>query len=58
MKTCRHCGRIEADNVYMCPSCDRPLPINWPSLVLLEKAAITVLVPMIVWAVMTRLLGV
>jgi hypothetical protein len=42
----------------MCPLCDQPLPINWPSTVLLEKAAITVLIPMIVWVVMTRLLGV
>jgi hypothetical protein len=58
MKTCRHCGRIEPDNVYMCPACDRPLPIRGPSARLLQKAALTLGIPVVVWELMTRLLRV
>jgi hypothetical protein len=58
MKTCRHCGRAEPDNVYMCPTCDRPLPIKWPSQFTIRKVALTVLIPILIWVVMTRLLGV
>jgi hypothetical protein len=58
MKTCSHCGGQEPDNVYMCPLCDRPLPIKWPSSLVLQKAALTLLIPVLVWVMMTRLLGV
>jgi hypothetical protein len=56
MKTCRHCGRIEPDNVYMCPACDRPLPIRGPSGRLLQRALLTLVIPLVVWVLMTRLL--
>lgn len=58
MKTCRHCGCIEPDNAYMCTVCERSLPFRGPSELLLRKAALTVLIPGVVWIVMTRLLHV
>jgi hypothetical protein len=58
MKTCRHCGRVEPDNVYMCPACDRPMPIKWPSRLALQKIALAVLIPLFVYLLMTRFLGV
>jgi len=58
MKTCRHCGCIEPDNAYMCSVCDRPLPFQGPSGTFLRKFALTVTIPILIWVVMTRLLGV
>jgi hypothetical protein len=58
MKSCRHCGSVEPDDVYRCSMCERPLPIEWPGEIALKKAALTVVVPIFVWVVMTRVLGV
>jgi hypothetical protein len=38
--------------------CERALPLRRPSDIALRKAAITFVVPIFVWVVMTRLLGV
>lgn len=57
MKTCRNCGLTHPDNVYICPVCDRTLPFNGPSPLAIKKAGITILVPILVWIVMSRLLG-
>ena len=58
MKTCRHCGNSDSDDAYRCSVCQRALPIRWPSELALRKAALTVVIPVFVWVVMTRLLGV
>jgi hypothetical protein len=58
MKTCRHCGSAEPDSVYRCSVCERALPVKWPGEVALKKAALTVIIPFLVWVVMTRILGV
>ena len=57
MKTCRHCNSIEADNTYICSVCQRAMPFAGPSTRTLQKAALTVAIPIVVWVVMTRLLG-
>jgi hypothetical protein len=58
MKTCRHCGSAEPDNVYRCTVCERSLPFKWPSQMARRKAALTVVIPIVVWMIMTRLIGV
>jgi hypothetical protein len=58
MKTCRHCGSAEPEDVYRCSVCQRALPIGWPNEIALKKAALTVIIPPCVWVLMTRLLQV
>jgi hypothetical protein len=58
MKTCRHCGSAEPDNVYTCTVCEHALPFKWPSQIARRKAALTVVIPILVWVVLTRLIGV
>lgn len=58
MKTCTHCGSAEPDSVYRCSVCQRALPIRWPGEMALRKAALTVVIPVFVWMIMTRVLGV
>ncbi len=58
MKTCRHCGSAEPDNVYTCTVCERALPFKWPSQMARRKAALTVVIPIFVWVVLRRLIGV
>jgi hypothetical protein len=57
MKACRHCGSAEPDNVYTCSVCERTLPFKWPSQMVLRKAALTVVIPIFIWVVMTRLIA-
>jgi hypothetical protein len=57
MKTCAHCGSMEQDNMYRCSVCTRALPLRWPSELAVRKASLTVLIPVLVWVVMTRALG-
>lgn len=58
MKICRHCGCTEPDNTYICSVCQRTLPFTGPSARTLQKALLTVVIPLAVWEVMTRLLRV
>lgn len=58
MKSCRHCNSVEPDNTYTCSVCQRALPFKGPSRRAVQKTAITVAVPIFVWVVMTRMLGV
>jgi ribosomal protein L40E len=55
MKVCRHCGSVEQDDAYRCSLCQRALPLRMPSELALRKAGLTVLIPALVWVVMTRL---
>ncbi len=55
MKTCRHCGCIEQDNAYKCSVCEHPLPFKGPSELLVRKAGLTILIPVVVWIAMSRL---
>jgi hypothetical protein len=57
MKTCAHCGNVEQESAYRCSVCDRALPLRGPSELALRKASLTVLIPLLVWVVMTRALG-
>jgi hypothetical protein len=57
MKTCRHCNSVESDNTYVCSVCQRALLPAGPSRRTLQKTALTVAIPIVVWVVMTRLLG-
>jgi ribosomal protein L40E len=56
MKVCRHCGSLEQDDAYRCSLCQRALPLRMPSELSVRKAGLTVLIPALVWIVMTRLL--
>jgi hypothetical protein len=56
MKQCRHCSSVEPDNAYTCSVCQRALPFGRPSTRTLQKTALTVTIPIVVWEVMTRLL--
>ena len=57
MKSCRHCNSVETDNTYVCSVCQRALPPAGPSLRTLQKTALTVAIPIVVWVVITRLLN-
>ena len=57
MKTCRHCHSVESDNTYVCSVCQRALLPAGPSRRTLQKTGLTVAIPIVVWVVMTRLLG-
>ena len=57
MKTCRHCNSVESDNRYVCSVCQRALPPAGPSMRTLQKTALTLAIPIVVWVVTTRLLG-
>ena len=57
MKTCRHCNSVESDNTYTCSVCQRALLPAGPSRRALQKTALTLAIPIVVWVVMTRLLG-
>ena len=57
MKTCRHCNSVETDNTYVCSVCQRALLPAGPSRRTLQKTALTVVIPAVVWVVMTRLLA-
>jgi hypothetical protein len=58
MKRCRHCGSIEQDSTYVCSVCQHTLPFNGPSRRALQRMALIVAIPIVVWEVMTRILGV
>jgi hypothetical protein len=58
MKSCRHCGCVEPDNAYVCSVCQRTLPFKGPSARALQKTGLTLVIPIVVWVVMTRLLHV
>jgi|GEM_PF-2846687 hypothetical protein len=59
MRTCAQCGFQTDGGGLSCPLCGHRLPILWGiSELTLRRIGITVLVPLLVWIVMTRLLGV
>jgi hypothetical protein len=58
MKSCRHCNSVEQDNVYVCSVCQRAMPFAGPSRRAMQKTGLTLGIPVLVWVVMTRLLGV
>lgn len=58
MKSCRHCNSVEPDNAYICTVCQHTLPFKGLSSRTLQKIGLTVTIPVVVWEVMTRLLGV
>jgi hypothetical protein len=58
MKSCRQCGSVEQDNAYICSVCQHTLPFKGPSTRTLQKALLTIVIPIVVWEVMTRLLNV
>ena len=57
MKSCPHCNSVETDNTYVCSVCQRALPPKFPSRRTLQKTGLTLAIPIVVWVVMTRLLG-
>jgi hypothetical protein len=57
MKSCPHCNSIEPDNRYVCSVCQRAIPPAGPSRRTLQKTALTLAIPIVVWVLMTRLLG-
>ena len=57
MKNCPHCNSIEPDNKYVCSVCQRAIPPAGPSLRTLQKTALTLAIPVVVWVVLTRLLS-
>jgi hypothetical protein len=57
MKTCRHCNSVESDNTYVCSVCQRALLPAGPSRRTLQRTALTVAIPIVVWVVMTHLLN-
>jgi hypothetical protein len=57
MKSCPHCHSVEPDNTYVCTVCQRALPPKLPSRRTLQKTALTLTIPIVVWVVMTHLLS-
>jgi hypothetical protein len=57
MKSCPHCKSVEPDHTYVCSVCERALPPKGPSTRTLQKMALTLTIPIVVWVVMTHLLG-
>ncbi len=57
MKSCPHCNSVEPDNTYVCSVCQRAMPPAGPSRRTLQKTALTLAIPIVVWVVMNRLLG-
>jgi hypothetical protein len=55
VKTCRHCNSVETVNTYVCSVCQRTLLTEGPSRRTLQNTALTVVIPVLVWVVMTGL---
>ena len=58
MKQCAYCGLAAEDRAVVCPLCGQRLPGSLISGLALRRLALAVLIPLLVWIVMTRLLGV
>jgi hypothetical protein len=61
LRTCKHCGVTADASEVTCPACGNVLPFHWSMMGLndlaLRKIGLTVLIPLLVWKVMTALLG-
>lgn len=59
-RTCKHCGVTADPSEVTCPACGNVLPFSWSMIGLndlaLRKIGLTVLIPVVVWKVMTALL--
>ena len=59
MRRCSQCGYEHDGAGLSCPLCGQRLPIIWGvSDLALRRIGLAILVPVLVWIVMTRLLGV
>jgi hypothetical protein len=60
-RICKHCGVTPEDGEVTCPACGNTLPFSLSMLGLgdlaLRKIGLTLLIPVVVWKVMTALLG-
>lgn len=56
MSTCRVCG-LETPGFGTCPVCGTRLPLVGPSWLTWRKILLAILIPVVVWKVMTALLG-
>lgn len=56
MKTCSKCGLVTDAGDLTCPVCGHRLPINWNvSEKAVRKAGLTVLIPVLIYFVMSAL---
>ena len=60
-RNCKHCGVSVGPSEVTCPACGNVLPFSLSMLGLndraLRKIGLTVLIPVVVWKVMTALVG-
>jgi hypothetical protein len=60
-RVCKNCGVIAEPGEVTCTACGNVLPFSWSMLglndVALRKIGLTVLIPILVWKLMTALLG-
>jgi uncharacterized membrane protein YvbJ len=57
MKQCGYCGLSSEDRSFLCPFCGHRFPGPFVSTQALARVLITIVIPPIVWVVMTRLAG-
>ena len=55
MKQCDYCGLTSEDRGFLCPFCGHRYPVTFFSRQALARILITIVVPALVWVVMTRL---
>ena len=58
MRQCDYCGLTSEDRGFLCPYCGQRLPVTFLSRDTLARIIITILVPAVVWVVMTRLVNI
>lgn len=62
LRICKHCGVTADPGDATCPACGNVLPFSLSALgltgVTLRKIGLAVLIPVVIWKVMTALLGV
>ncbi len=57
MRQCPSCGLNTDTSDLLCPVCGHRLPLQLMSGTTARKVGLTVLIPALVWVVMTRLFG-
>jgi hypothetical protein len=61
LRTCKHCGVTSDARDVTCPACGAVLPFHWSMIGLnaltLRKIGLAILITLLVWKVMTALLG-
>jgi hypothetical protein len=57
MRQCTGCGLSTDTRDLTCPVCGRRLPLSFMSELTFRKVGLAILIPVLVWIVMTKLLS-